>query len=453
MRRLFLFSERGMTTGSFTDDFRTTNSYGESVGRYESRSWSGADRAPKVKESASVDFRRVWIPSNGPWIGKRPKRGVLARDAYGDEILGIDVPIAPSRSRSPEEAGRKAEWHAYHKDIVSFFTGMRDEVRVSDGAPLGYGYAIQGEPSTSWLNWRYDGTNVSSNDEIATLNKLANKVKGSGFNAAIFLGEGRQTLNLIAGTAIKLAKSIHHLRRGDMTGAARALVAGTDRRPLSRYNGSKLRANSVKNMSSQWLELQYGWLPLLSDAKASAEMLAHHLALPLTTSVRSVLKVNRDWTAPLGNYSNNVKQREKIVYIYESSEAPSIAQLSGIQNPASVAWELVPFSFVVDWFYPIGSYLEARGNSSYLTGSFYKSHLRETKLTTTLSPDNGYGTKSIWQGNETYGRSVSFTRYPVSAGFSPPQPRVNTLDSALSWRHCANAIALLAGAVKGASRD
>jgi hypothetical protein len=32
---------------------------------------------------------------------------------------------------------------------------------------------------------------------------------------------------------------------------------------------------------------------------------------------------------------------------------------SGFTNPVSLAWELLPFSFVVDWFLPIGPYLES----------------------------------------------------------------------------------------------
>lgn len=31
----------------------------------------------------------------------------------------------------------------------------------------------------------------------------------------------------------------------------------------------------------------------------------------------------------------------------------------GLTNPAAIAWELVPFSFVVDWFIPIGNFLNS----------------------------------------------------------------------------------------------
>jgi hypothetical protein len=31
----------------------------------------------------------------------------------------------------------------------------------------------------------------------------------------------------------------------------------------------------------------------------------------------------------------------------------------GVVNPLSIAWEVIPFSFVVDWFIPVGQVLEA----------------------------------------------------------------------------------------------
>lgn len=39
----------------------------------------------------------------------------------------------------------------------------------------------------------------------------------------------------------------------------------------------------------------------------------------------------------------------------------------GLLNPLEVIWELVPFSFVADWFLPIGDYLSALDASSRFT--------------------------------------------------------------------------------------
>jgi len=40
-------------------------------------------------------------------------------------------------------------------------------------------------------------------------------------------------------------------------------------------------------------------------------------------------------------------------------------QLYGFNNPLSVLWETTPFSFVGDWFFPIGDYLQELEKSSF----------------------------------------------------------------------------------------
>lgn len=40
-------------------------------------------------------------------------------------------------------------------------------------------------------------------------------------------------------------------------------------------------------------------------------------------------------------------------------------QLYGFSNPAAVLWEATPFSFVGDWFFPIGDYLNDLDKSSF----------------------------------------------------------------------------------------
>lgn len=46
----------------------------------------------------------------------------------------------------------------------------------------------------------------------------------------------------------------------------------------------------------------------------------------------------------------------KIVYKVENRTLASLNSL-GLVNPLSLAWELLPMSFVVDWFIPIGGFL------------------------------------------------------------------------------------------------
>jgi hypothetical protein len=55
-----------------------------------------------------------------------------------------------------------------------------------------------------------------------------------------------------------------------------------------------------------------------------------------------------------------VKQVVKIACnVRIDNPALATAQAVGLTNPALVAWELVPYSFVIDWFLPIGNWLTA----------------------------------------------------------------------------------------------
>lgn len=50
------------------------------------------------------------------------------------------------------------------------------------------------------------------------------------------------------------------------------------------------------------------------------------------------------------------EKRIKFHYRVDNEILRTLSQLS-LTNPLEVAWELVPFSFVVDWMLPIGDYL------------------------------------------------------------------------------------------------
>lgn len=54
------------------------------------------------------------------------------------------------------------------------------------------------------------------------------------------------------------------------------------------------------------------------------------------------------------NQTNEYSVRGKVRYRARAADLPG---RFGLLNPLSVAWELMPLSFVADWFLPIGSYL------------------------------------------------------------------------------------------------
>lgn len=272
----------------------------------------------------------------------------------------------------------------------------------------------------------------TNNDDIALLGKLREAVAGSDFNLGVFLGEGNQALSMIANAANRVGAAMFAMKRGRPIHAAWILTRGTDRE-------RKRHLTSANN----WLELQYGWLPLLADAHDGAIFLAHHLEYPLQKVIRVShfsgaeldLSINASVCRPIKTSGFTRKSIKAII------AEKDVAQLSGLTDPLSVAWELVPYSFVIDWFIPIGNYLAARGLSSSLSGKFVTSTIvkSEWKGTKSIQP-----TVTVYNGNEGPGfKSLSFTR-TVDTTLQVPRPQVKPLAQMLSWKRAANALALLA---------
>jgi hypothetical protein len=174
-----------------------------------------------------------------------------------------------------------------------------------------------------------------------------------------------QTTRLITNTCKRLVKSVTALKHGNIPGAVRALWDGH----MPRYNG---RGPSLsKSLASNWLELQYGWKPLIQDVRASMEalkrlnsasgLLVHRVtgSARVQTTTDSPIISGVGTNGRIGTHSLSAETRVKIVLRYKiDDKLKAFLQQTGFTNPINLGWEIVPFSFVVDWFIPIGPYLE-----------------------------------------------------------------------------------------------
>jgi hypothetical protein len=117
-----------------------------------------------------------------------------------------------------------------------------------------------------------------------------------------------------------------------------------------------------------WLEYSYAWKPLYKDVYDHAEALAK-VYIETSGAIRRGIgraktKKITNWKQPLNQLA--AKRRissEKFVEYKVEFKIPngvlSPQTVFGLNNPLTIAWEIVPFSFVVDWFLPIGEALEA----------------------------------------------------------------------------------------------
>jgi len=399
-----------MTIGSYSLDAFQAAGGGSWVGTKGSCSWSGADepRLPRVPTQFYEIHRLETHPSTGRETVKVYK---IRRPGF-----------TPKRARHSEHAYSKTYQRLEQANVTGPVGTYPDFLYISAGG---------------WT----ESNLLTANDQIKLVGKLIEKLKGSDFNMSVFLGEGHQTLKLLGDTAIRLAKAGNHIRKLDIAGASRSLFEGTTRKPLKRHDWSRDRhgETTAKNSANLWLELQYGWLPLLKDAEACAQSLAHYLNFPATQTYRvGVRREANTHTLDHGNpsfkldlYGAKSHRRGLIARI---SEKPTGWAVLGLLDPELVAWELVPFSFVADWFIPIGQWMESRAWASRLTGTFITTNKRFARIGPVLF--NGK------QRTPSQYRQMVFDR-AISTTLAVPMPQVKPLGQIASWQHCANAVALV----------
>lgn len=188
---------------------------------------------------------------------------------------------------------------------------------------------------------------------INSLKRVLGKYKLHDFNMATFLGELPETVGTVADSALAIFRSYREVRKGRFGKAVKI---------LRDINNSRDRDFSIdKYASSNWLALRYGWIPLIGDAFSAVE--AYEATSKASRGKRKKFfrgrsKFVRKARAPTAGPSSRTVHYDQVLLRTETQ--PTTLQSLGFSDPELVAWELVPFSFVVDWFYSVGTYLELR---------------------------------------------------------------------------------------------
>lgn len=272
-----------------------------------------------------------------------------------------------SRNRSSSVSFLPYNPFVFHKEVFTGANGTlleRDVASASNVSEWGcFSNALGGAVTVN-------GVLEPTQDDIDSLKlqidaSLLNKLKQQTVNLALVFAERKRTADLIADTATKLAASLRSLKRGDIIGAARSLQTRVSKRKASKFR-KVYRVNREKAIADGWLQLQYGWKPLLSDIYGSAELLAKQQFQELSGRVVSIVKKEWDTTEEsdyLGRWTRLDRKNTRFDYsgrcrFVTSGAALASARNMGLTNPLSLAWELVPYSFVADWFIPVGPYLE-----------------------------------------------------------------------------------------------
>jgi len=270
----------------------------------------------------------------------------------------------------------------------------------------------------------------SVNGNLKAQSKLAAAIRGHSFNLGVAAAQGNQLVDLAQGTLMRCGRAFRSIKKGNLIDAARQLGA-TPRRGTKDISSGLTR----RDAADAWLELQYGWKPLLSDVYEAGQSVE-----AICNSPRIGRVTARHWEG--GSFDETVvyghivaSQKDELRYIVYLEESLSAPRSLGLMDPLSVAWEIIPYSFVVDWFVPIGTYLDALAVLPILNGQIVATWKRKQ---TGTCKGAGY-----WEGSNASGTIITLSR-SVSTSLPPSKPKFIGADfwSANSNR-LGNAIALV----------
>lgn len=228
-------------------------------------------------------------------------------------------------------------------------------------------------------------------------NKFLDEVSGIRVNLLDLYRTRIEAANMVAKNAQKLCHAYTLLKKGKWRQFCRTLGIS-----------AKKPRRGQDNVPALWLEYSFGWAPLLSDIYT---MLDNTFDVP-AAFVRQVYRAEY----PDTRQDNSANTRVSVSGTYKVRgvaaglvfvDVPAIQAASqyGITNPLATAWEALPFSFVVDWFVPVGDFINSLNATAGLK-------FKDYSLTSTIEWDakvtaiHRYSTWDNWadagSGNSTY---------------------------------------------------
>jgi len=311
------------------------------------------------------------------------------------------------------------------------FAILRDDSKLVFEGGAGWNEAYFGLPS------------FPPNLEGAAVNKALSALKNQKVNLGVAFAERKETAELFLSVAKKISKQVEHYKSLSPKKWRKVLGEG--------------KRGSSKDIPKDWLELQYGWKPLLSDVHGACQAIenkdrdgdAYRATVHgrVSSQISDSFIKTSDYSSAI--YANckvegNHRCHCRLDYVLENPLLATLAQM-GVTNPVEIVWERVPYSFVVDWFLPVGNYInlwDADLGWRFIGGSVGKLSKFKVSGPIVLNQDR----EPYWalQSSGHYVENGhNFERVVFS---SSPSPRLPSFKQPLTSGHIANAMSLLVSA-------
>lgn len=278
------------------------------------------------------------------------------------------------------------------------------------------------------LGGSWDSSSRNAAVKASAIADANSRVRDQRAGLAESLSEIGKTIDMCTGLVSIVVRAVRQVRRKKFLEAARTL--GLSRVPKG--------VSPKRDWAGNWLEYRYGWLPLYSDVYGLMTAAYDFGRKPVVChasghgrdswSVTTTVAESGTMTfAGPGAYnitrSSSYELCYDVNYIFTiENETLLQANRLGLGNPAGIAWELVPFSFVVDWFVNVGDVLDTLllwKGKTFLTGSVSRA-MRYTVTEKGKGTNFAFSSPPSAERNGCYfGRSVLSSPPPLGFRVNP----------------------------------
>lgn len=234
------------------------------------------------------------------------------------------------------------------------------------------GYLGDWVPAISWPDASPDRDSLLASVQSLALKRYFDELDGSSVHIANMIAERAQTVDLIKGylkTLLKLVKNFS-LKR------------------IALELESLLSIHKNKKLADETLAFLFGARPLMDDLYGIVEKMSED-SKPETIKVRGSAKKKSVITTvqPVDfgeiTFVTTIEVRYSYVTLWHvDSTLTTTLQDLGLINPAEVLWEKLPWSFVIDWVWPIGNWIRSLTSDVGLTfiNGTYTEKISETTV-------------------------------------------------------------------------
>lgn len=298
--------------------------------------------------------------------------------------------------------------------------------------------AGSGQPSTAELqSWRVLAYNKA-------YSRFVYRVKDTA-SWAVSIAERKQAAEMMTSRLLQMSKALRALKRGNLRQAGKELGLSRDNpmfKSLIRRNAGLTAKQAAKKAGNLWLEFWFGWSPLVGDIYGTMDILQSPFPYhTVKASGKTTGNANTKTTSGAWTYTNvrpyEIRAR---IQAWVQVENPNLflANQLGLVNPAVVALELVPYSWLLGWFVNLEAIL-----SSWTDFVGLNLTSKQVSYRYTYSNERLEKTSNITVGWKTRGE-----RYERTVGSIPGPTLTLTMPDRLSLTRGLTACSLLVRGLK-----